>query len=55
MIQIIGLDLDGTLLNDQKAICDRNIEVLMKAKEKAATMSAVSPLHILTALVTATR
>lgn len=36
MIQIIGLDLDGTLLNDQKAICDRNIEVLMKAKEKGA-------------------
>ena len=36
MIQIIGLDLDGTLLNDQKAICDRNIEVLMKAKEQGA-------------------
>ena len=36
MIQIIGLDLDGTLLNDQKAICDRNIEVLMRAKEEGA-------------------
>lgn len=36
MIQIIGLDLDGTLLNDQKAICERNIEVLMKAKEQGA-------------------
>ena len=36
MIQIIGLDLDGTLLNDQKAICDRNIEVLMKAKKQGA-------------------
>lgn len=36
MIQIIGLDLDGTLLNDQKAICDRNIEVLMKTKEQGA-------------------
>lgn len=36
MIQIIGLDLDGTLLNDQKAICQRNIEVLMKAKEQGA-------------------
>ena len=36
MIQIIGLDLDGTLLNDQKAICERNIEVLMEAKKKGA-------------------
>ena len=36
MIQIIGLDLDGTLLNDQKAICDRNIEVLMRAKDEGA-------------------
>jgi Cof subfamily protein (haloacid dehalogenase superfamily) len=36
MIKIIGLDLDGTLLNDQKAICDRNIEVLMRAKEEGA-------------------
>lgn len=36
MIQIIGLDLDGTLLNDQKTICARNIEVLLKAKEKGA-------------------
>ena len=36
MIQIIGLDLDGTLLNDQKAICGRNIEVLMRAKEEGA-------------------
>ncbi len=36
MIQIIGLDLDGTLLNDEKAICSRNVEVLLKAKEKGA-------------------
>ena len=36
MIRIIGLDLDGTLLNDEKKICSRNIEVLLKAKEKGA-------------------
>ena len=36
MIQIIGLDLDGTLLNDEKAICSRNVEVLLKAKEQGA-------------------
>lgn len=34
MIRIIGLDLDGTLLNDDKKICKRNIEVLQKAKEQ---------------------
>ena len=32
-IQIVGIDLDGTLLNDQKKICKRNIEILQKAKE----------------------
>ncbi len=36
MIQIIGLDLDGTLLNDQKTICSRNVEALIKAKEQGA-------------------
>lgn len=34
MIRMIGLDLDGTLLNDQKEICDRNIKILKKAKEQ---------------------
>lgn len=34
MFRILGLDLDGTLLNDQKEICQANIEALQKAKEK---------------------
>ena len=31
--QLIACDLDETLLNDQHGICDRNIELIHKAKE----------------------
>lgn len=34
MFRLLGLDLDGTLLNDQKKICRPNIENLQKAKEQ---------------------
>lgn len=34
MIRAIGIDLDGTLLNDKKEICQRNIEMIRKAQEK---------------------
>ena len=33
MIRVVGIDLDGTLLDDQKKICRKNIEILQKAKE----------------------
>lgn len=34
MIKAVGIDLDGTLLTDDKKVCRRNIEILQKAKEK---------------------
>lgn len=34
MIKLIGIDLDGTLLNDEKAISERNFEAIAKAKAK---------------------
>ncbi len=34
MFGLLGLDLDGTLLNDQKKICKKNVENLQKAKER---------------------
>ena len=34
MIQLIALDLDGTLVGDDKTICERNQIALQKAKEK---------------------
>lgn len=34
MIRLIAIDLDGTLLTDDKQISDRNKEVLTKAKEQ---------------------
>ncbi|MDT2830143.1 Cof-type HAD-IIB family hydrolase [Vagococcus carniphilus] len=34
MIKLIAIDLDGTLLTDEKTITDRNKEVLTKAKEQ---------------------
>lgn len=34
MIKLIAIDLDGTLLTDNKTISDRNKEVLTKAKEQ---------------------
>lgn len=34
MVKILGLDLDGTLLNDEKDICRKNIEILQKALEQ---------------------
>lgn len=34
MIRILGLDLDGTLLNDQKEICKENKEILQKVNRK---------------------
>ena len=33
MIKAIGIDLDGTLLNDRKEICSENIRALRKARE----------------------
>lgn len=32
--KLIASDMDETLLNDQHAICQRNIDLIMKAKEK---------------------
>ena len=32
--KIIASDMDETLLNDQHAICQRNIDLILKAKEK---------------------
>ena len=34
MIKLIAIDLDGTLLKDDKTISDKNRETLMKAKEQ---------------------
>ena len=34
MVKLVGIDLDGTLLTDDKKICERNIEVIQKAVEK---------------------
>lgn len=34
MIRMVGIDLDGTLLTDEKTVCSRNVEILRKAKEK---------------------
>ena len=33
-IELIGLDLDGTLLNDEKGLCSGTAETLNKAREK---------------------
>lgn len=35
MIKLIAIDLDGTLLKDDKTISDKNRETLMKAKEQS--------------------
>lgn len=32
--KVIASDMDETLLNDQHAICQRNIDLIQKAKEK---------------------
>ena len=32
--QLIACDLDETLLNSQHQVCQRNIELIKKAKEK---------------------
>ncbi|EPH99848.1 Cof-like hydrolase [Enterococcus faecalis 13-SD-W-01] len=34
MIKLVAIDLDGTLLNEEKCISDRNKEALRKAKEQ---------------------
>jgi HAD superfamily hydrolase (TIGR01484 family) len=34
MIKLVAIDLDGTLLNEEKRISDRNKEALRKAKEQ---------------------
>ena len=34
MYKLIASDMDETLLNDQHKICQRNVELIMKAKEK---------------------
>ena len=34
MIKLIAIDLDGTLLNEEKQISDENKQALAKAKEK---------------------
>ncbi len=34
MIKIVGIDLDGTLLTDDKKICERNVETIRKAVQK---------------------
>ena len=34
MIKIVGIDLDGTLLTDDKKVCERNKEAIRKALEK---------------------
>lgn len=34
MIKLIAIDLDGTLLKDDKTISDRNKEILTKAKNQ---------------------
>ena len=34
MIKIVGIDLDGTLLTDQKTICKRNKEAIAKALQQ---------------------
>ena len=34
MYKLIASDMDETLLNDQHKICQRNVDLIMKAKEK---------------------
>ena len=34
MIKIVGIDLDGTLLTDDKQICERNVDTIRKAIQK---------------------
>lgn len=34
MIKMVGIDLDGTLLTDQKTICERNKEAIAKALQQ---------------------
>lgn len=34
MVKIVGIDLDGTLLTDDKKICERNIRVIKEAVQK---------------------
>ena len=42
MYKIIALDMDGTLLNDQKVITERTKEALTKAREKGVKVVLAS-------------
>ena len=42
MYKIIALDMDGTLLNDQKVITERTKEALIKAREKGVKVVLAS-------------
>ena len=47
---MIGLDLDGTLLNDKKELTSHTREILTRAIDQGVTVLAVSYTHLSVAI-----